>query len=332
MNKIKSKLVYLLFLIPIICILIMIGIFKHDSYVRSTPKVYEEVHIESNRPFWEGSELAKLDEISYFKLNDDLPVLDGATAFYPLYAAFVQAVYPEGKYYYFGDGPVLSTRTANAYKNLLEGKVDIIFCLEPSKTQLKQFQDRNMDIKLVPIGKEAFVFFVNKKNTINNLTIENILGIYSGRIKNWRKLNGQNERMLAYQRPKNSGSQTVLEKIMGDVLIIEPGMEDTMEGMENIINEVAVYRNFNNAIGFSFLLYTTEMVKNDQIKLLTINNIYPSTETIQDNTYPFIEYFYAIYNNTEYKNKNIEPFIEWILSKQGQFLVSKTGYVPINKE
>jgi phosphate transport system substrate-binding protein len=51
-------------------------------------------------------------------------------------------------------------------------------------------------------------------------------------------------------------------------------------------------------------------------------------ETIQNNSYPFTENIYAIYNDTE--NKNIEPFIEWILSKQGQELIFKTGYTPVN--
>jgi phosphate transport system substrate-binding protein len=72
------------------------------------------------------------------------------------------------------------------------------------------------------------------------------------------------------------------------------------------------------------------MVKNDQIKLLSIEGIYPSMETIQDGSYPFSDSFYAIYNDTADKNENIESFIEWMLSSQGQELVSKIGYIPIN--
>jgi phosphate transport system substrate-binding protein len=98
--------------------------------------------------------------------------------------------------------------------------------------------------------------------------------------------------------------------------------------MGDIINKVAVYRNFSNAIGYSFLFYSTEMVKNDQIKLLSIEGIFPSRETIQNGSYPFSDSFYAIYNDTDNKNRNIESFIEWMLSSQGQELVSKTGYIP----
>jgi len=64
---------------------------------------------------------------------------------------------------------------------------------------------------------------------------------------------------------------------------------------------------------------------------LSVDGVYPSRETIQDGTYPFSNSFYAIYIDTNDKNKNIDLFIEWILSEQGQELIEKTGYVPINR-
>ncbi|MCL2793643.1 MAG: hypothetical protein FWD87_11215 [Spirochaetaceae bacterium] len=69
------------------------------------------------------------------------------------------------------------------------------------------------------------------------------------------------------------------------------------------------------------------MVQNDSIKLLSINGISPSIETIQSGDYPFTDYFYAVTTNTE--NENVNKFIEWILSEQGQYLVEKTGYFPL---
>jgi len=106
----------------------------------------------------------------------------------------------------------------------------------------------------------------------------------------------------------------MLEKVMGNIPIIEPRRENVSSGMGDIINQVAVYRNFSNAIGYSFLFYSTEMVKNDQIKLLSIEGVCPSRETIQDGRYPFSDNFYVIYNDTDKKNRSIELFIEWMLS------------------
>ena len=116
---------------------------------------------------------------------------------------------------------------------------------------------------------------------------------------------------------------------MDNVPIMNPRRENVHQGMGGIINQVADYRNFSNAIGYSFLFFSTEMVKNDQIKLLSIDGIYPSIETIQNGSYPFSNNFYAIYIDNDEKNENIELFIEWILSDQGQYLVRGTGYVPL---
>jgi len=344
-NKLKSKLVYLLFLVPIICTATEIGINKnkkqkryeeyieYEKSVKNFPAVDEQsIALHEYRPFSRYNLLAKLDKESSFKLIDNLPVLDGATAFYPVYASFVQAVYPQTYYNYSPHtGVALCSRTEKAYQNLLEGKVDMIFCLEPSDVQLKRFYYDGLTLKLIPIGIEAFVFFVNKENPINNLTIDNIRDIYSGKVTNWKELNGIDQDIMAFQRPKNSGSQTILEKIMGNVSIIEPRMEYVAAGMKEIIESVAAYRNFPHAIGYSFLQFSTEMVKNDKIKLLSIEGIFPSYEAIQDGSYPLSETFYAIYIDSDHKNENIDPFIEWILSSQGQTLVSKTGYIPIHK-
>jgi phosphate transport system substrate-binding protein len=308
-----------------ICGAIIIG---YNNYVHKISAVNEQdVNIYLYQPFSDRQAVAELDETPVLKLIDNLPVLDGATAFYPVYAAFVNAVYPKDEYDP-RDSIVLCSKTTDAYNNLLEEKVDIIFCARPSEEQVKQFSDNGIDINLVPIGKDAFVFFVNKKNIVTNITIENIQGIYSGRIKNWRELGGTNSNMKAFQRPKNSGSQTALEKVMGNIPIIQSRTE-TVSSMEGIINEVAAYRNFNNAIGYSFLHFVTEMVQNNQIKLLSINNVYPSKETIQNGNYPFSDSFYAIYIKKEKMNENIKILIEWILSNQGQELIKRAGYIPI---
>jgi phosphate transport system substrate-binding protein len=343
-NIIKVKTVYLVLFVPAICILSAITIIGYYNYIDKIPTIYEEINLYRYRSSTENNRLAKLDEESDLKLIDNLPVLDGATALYPVYASFAQEVYPKNEYetsdveviypeniYKTSRTQVLCSTTVGAYNNLLEGKVDIIFCAAPSDLQMKQFNDNSINIRLIPIGREAFVFFVNKNNTVDNLTVGNIQEIYSGKIKNWKELNGTNQRIRAFQRPKNSGSQTMLEKVMDNIPIMEPRRENISRGMGDIINQVAVYRNFSNAIGYSFLYYSTEMVKNDQIKLLSIEGIYPSGETIQNGSYPFSDSFYAIFIDADHKNENIELFIEWILSSQGQNLISKTGYIPIRR-
>ena len=86
-------------------------------------------------PFGEDTKAVILNESSTLKIEDNLPVIDGATALYPMYAAFAQAVYPEKEYIPY-DSEVMSNRTGEAYENLINGKVDIIFVAAPSENQL----------------------------------------------------------------------------------------------------------------------------------------------------------------------------------------------------
>ncbi|MBR5293953.1 MAG: substrate-binding domain-containing protein [Oscillospiraceae bacterium] len=295
-------------------------------------------------PFAEGSKAVYLDEESTLKFETPSIDMDGATALYPVYSAFVQAVYPEGKYdiYDFkynedeGYGQVTCTGTIEAYERLIEGKTDIIFCAAPSKDQLALAEASGVQLHLTPIGREAFVFFVNSENPVEGLTVEDIQGIYTGRIKNWRELGGKNQKIRPYQRAENSGSQTALLRLMEGLPLMEPEKEDRIAGMGGIINEVASYRNHKNAIGFSFRFYSTEMVENEQIRLLTLNGVAPTRETIRSGEYPISSNFYAVTASPigepapEESNGDLRAFIDWILSEQGQEIIELTGYVGVS--
>jgi phosphate transport system substrate-binding protein len=291
-------------------------------------RVRDTINLQNYQPFSNNTRAVKLPEPATLRLVENLPRISGATALYPLYASFVQAVYPVGEYPPFGFNPLVSASgTPNAYNSLIRGEVDLIFAAGPSNAQIETAKENGITFILTPIGKEAFVFFVNSRNRVTNLAIEQIIGIYSGRITNWRELGGRWGAIQAFQRPRNSGSQTMLESIMEDETIIEPITENVLDFMLSIIERTADYRNHRNAIGYSFLFFTTRMVQNNSIRLLSIDGVFPTIETIQNNEYPFVDYFYAITTNRE--NENVNNFIDWILSDQGQYIIAQTGYVPL---
>ena len=295
-------------------------------------------------PFAEGTKAVYLDGESTLKFDTPTIDMDGATALYPVYSAFVQAVYPEGKYdiYDFnyneedGYGQVTCTGTIEAYQRLIQGETDIIFCAAPSQDQLDAAAAAGVQLHLTPIGREAFVFFVNSENPVAGLTVEEIQGIYTGEIKNWRELGGKNQKIRPYQRAENSGSQSALLRLMEGLPLMEPEKEDRIAGMGGIITQVASYRNHKNAIGFSFRFYSTEMVENEQIKLLALNGVAPTKETIRSGEYPISSNFYAVTASPigepapEERNADLRALIDWILSEQGQWIIEQTGYVGVN--
>ena len=116
---------------------------------------------------------------------------------------------------------------------------------------------------------------------------------------------------------------------MADTPLMEAPEENVLRGMGGIVRSVADYKNYKNAIGYSFRFYVTAMVPDDQIKLLAVEGIAPTVENIASGSYPLSGQFYAV-RLASNDNPEIDAFIEWILSPQGQELIQKTGYVPLN--
>ena len=288
------------------------------------PRVSEnDFDVSAYQPFMQNNKVAKLDTVSTLKLKNNLPVLDGATALYPLYSAFAETVYPET-----GKNNVKYSNTMNAYKALVKRKVDIIFVASPSTEQLKMAEKAGVELKLTPIAKEAFVFFTNENNSVNDLSTKQLQDIYSGKIKNWNEVGGQNDTIIPFQRNVGSGSQTAFIDFMQGNEIVTPHNDELIFGMGMMISRVADYINYPNSIGFSFRYFTNEMVGNKHIKLLQIDGFLPDIASIKNEIYPLVYDFYAI-TLSDNKKPNVEKLLEWILSEQGQMLIEKTGYCPL---
>lgn len=324
-NKKKHKKIIYRVLIGVIVLSVIIAI--PEIYDKTRPVVQDGyVDTSSYAPFHELSQVVTLKESSTLKIEDKLPIIDGATALYPVYSAFARAVYPE-KEYYQHNSEVMSNRTGEAYENLINGRADIIFVLAPSEQQLAKAERLGKILKLTPIGKEAFVFFVNDKNPVKSLTEDEIKGIYTGDITNWKGVGGKNKAIRAFQRPQDSGSQTALQHFMGDMPIMDPPVENIASLMGTIIDQVSDYKNYNNAIGYTFRYYSTEMTNNNSIRLLAVDGVEPTKDTIRSGEYPITNELYAVTAGSD--NPHVTEFIEWILSEQGQEIVEKTGYVSI---
>ncbi len=192
------------------------GMKKYDDSI--TINTSPNINVHEYLPFEEDSKIVKI-ESKTLKLTEDLPKIDGAAALFPVYSAFVNAVYPETSELY--DGTFEYNNTPEGYQNLAEKNTDIFIGVYPSEDQKAYAEYYGTTYEYTPIGTEAFVFFVHKDNPIDNLTTEQIQGIYSGEITNWKQVGGKNEKIAAFQRNEGSGSQSMLERFMGDTPIME---------------------------------------------------------------------------------------------------------------
>lgn len=180
------------------------------------------------------------------------------------------------------------------------------------------------------IARDAIAVIVHLDNPINELTIEQISGIYSGEIDNWHLLGGEDRPIVRLSRESNSGTHVYfLENVLrmgdkeSDLLFAMNTL--LLPSSEGIIKETS--QNIN-AIGYDGLGYVT-----DEVKVIAVASesggeyIYPSVETVNLGLYPIARELY-MYTNGEPTGKLAE-YMEWIFSTEAQEIVASLKFVPI---
>lgn len=275
--------------------------------------------------------------------EEDMPVLDGAEACYPLYSAFAKAVYKnideielgylDDENYTYTNGKIVSfTNTIDGFDRLVDVKkeyvnsnVDMFFGARPSKEQLEFAKECGVEVEVTPIGKEAFVFFVEQDNFVDDLTSEQIKQIYHGDVDNWNMLGGESRKIVAFQRPDGSGSQTMMQYFMGDISLKEPKQYETVSAMEGVIKEVAQYNNEAGAIGYTFRYFLEGLNQEQGVKMLSIDGVYPTVESVENGSYPLTVDLCLITRKND-TNQNVKRMKDFILSSDGQYIIHQTGY------
>lgn len=315
--------------------------YKNQNHDFGYMNGFSSIDLSDYTPYSDSGKLIELDHEPEFMIENkaDMPVLDGAEACYPVYSAVAKALYKdidviEKEYldaYQDENGTIVTFyNTAVGFERLLSGDVDMFFGAKPSQSQLALAESEGVELEYTAIGKEAFVFFVNKDNKVDGLTSEEIRKIYHGDITNWKNIGGMNEEIIAFQRPECSGSQSMMVHFMGDVALKEPLTYEMESAMMGIIEEVAEYHNEAGAIGYSFRYFLEGLNQVEGVKMLSIDGVYPSIESIKNEEYPVITSLYCITVKGN-ENENVQKVLDFLLSEDGQYIIEKTGYSTVSK-
>ncbi|MFC5271212.1 phosphate ABC transporter substrate-binding protein [Adhaeribacter terreus] len=208
---------------------------------------------------------------------------------------------------------------------LEEGTTDMAMASRDLKTEEKlKFKTAKKDIKEALIAYDALSVVVNPANKVNELTREQLEGIFTGKITNWKEVGGADEKIVAYSRETSSGTyeffkEHVLDKknYANNILM--------MPATGSIVQSVGQTK---GAIGYIGLAYETKEVKAlkvsyDQGKTF----VAPGVDAAKDKTYPISRPLYFFYDATS--ESKVKPFIDYVMSEEGQKIVLETGYVPL---
>ena len=258
---------------------------------------------------------------------DTLPVVDGALALEPFY----DAVFAELLGMSVEDAKLFlpCNNTPGAYKNLTEGKSDMIFCALPSEEQIETAKQAGVEFEYHTILSGGFVFFVNKDNPVDSVTQQQLKDIVSGKIKNWKEVGGDDEPIVLFQRNEGSGSQTGLYRyVLPKDQVMEPILELRVDDMMGAIDRVVDYDNGKGAMSFSYYYYVVNMHTSDQIKLLGIDGVIPSDETISKGQYPFLNFSQIVTRKDLPEDSIVRDIIAWVQGENGARIARENGYVP----
>lgn len=273
----------------------------------------------------------------------NFPRLDGSTSTMPLTASIVCEIFEVPCHWFDGiDGfrylvPELSDAeeipsiahhgTHDAYVNLIEKEADLIFVARrSSQDELELAAKAGVQLEVDPIALDAFVFILNEDNPVESLTISEIQDIYTGKITNWLEVGGEDAEIHPYQRNENSGSQ----ELMRTLVMKELRMVDAPEMiLPKMMAPIYAVSDDINGIGYSVYYFEQFMAPNELIKVIAVDGIQPTQETIKSLHYPFTTEVYLATRNDLPGESIANQLREWMLSPLGQVVIAESGYVPL---
>jgi phosphate transport system substrate-binding protein len=211
---------------------------------------------------------------------------------------------------------------------LINGTTDVCESSRPMKE--KEIADlkakRGKDALELPVAVDGLAVYVHESNPINELTLAQIKAIYTGAVKNWKDVGGNDERIILYSRENNSGTYVYFKEHVLENADYFPTAQ-TLPGTAAVINAVAKDR---RGIGYGGIAYG-KGIKHLRVKKdANSPAVEPSMENVLAAKYPISRYLYWYLAGQP--TGDIKAFAEWVVSKQGQEVVEKVGYYPLNEK
>lgn len=197
-----------------------------------------------------------------------------------------------------------------------EGRCDIGLSSRDLKDEEKQ-----SGLKGTVVALDGIAIVVNPENTVEDLTVEQIADLYTGKITNWKDIGGKDAPVVLIGREAASGTRDGFESITKTKDSCKYSQELSSTG--DVIQTVA---SNPNAIGYASLASVKETVK-----ALKVNSVAPSIATVQDGTYKIQRDFVFVTKEGKELSKAAQSFFDWVVSGKADSLIEKAGAVPVSR-
>ena len=208
---------------------------------------------------------------------------------------------------------------------LINGGTDICQASRPIKnSEIDKLKERfNTKGVEIPVARDGISIYLNEENKVSELTLDQVKGIYTGQITNWKDVGGEDAKILLYGRENSSGTYRFLKDnvLMGADFAAQT---QTLPGTGAIVNAISKDK---YGIGYGGAAYA-KGVKYCKVKKDAQTPGYePNLENVKSGNYPISRYLFWYLRNKP--TGEVKKLVDWVLSEQGQQIVSKVGYFPV---
>ncbi|MDY6148071.1 MAG: phosphate ABC transporter substrate-binding protein [Porphyromonas sp.] len=191
-------------------------------------------------------------------------------------------------------------------------------------SERQKLKQMNRTVREVVVAYDALAVVVHPSNKISKLTRKQLEDIFTGKIRNWKEVGGADLKIIPYSRETSSGTYEFFKEIVLK-------NKNYMNGIMSMPATGAIIQSVSQtpgAIGYVGLAYLNRKVKPlavsfDSSKKYTT----PSIASAKNKTYPIVRPLYYYYDSRA--ETKVKPFIDYVLSGQGQKIVSEIGFVEV---
>jgi len=175
----------------------------------------------------------------------------------------------------------------------------------------------------IPVARDGLSVYVNAANSVKTLNMEQLRLIFTGKVTNWKEVGGKDAKIILYSRENSSGTYVFFkEHVLKNADYAQRAQ--SMPGTAAVVNAVSKEK---NGIGYGGAAYAkgikvVPIKKDDSSAAIT-----PDLAHVQDGSYPLSRPLFFYTRNQP--AGEIKTFIDWVLSKEGQDIVTKVGYFPV---
>ena len=180
--------------------------------------------------------------------------------------------------------------------------------------------EKKEGLKETNIAYDGIAIITHKNNKLKNITMNQIKDIYTGKITNWKEIGGKDAPIVVVSREEGSGTRDAFQEIVGynsTELVKEAQISD---GNGNIKSTVS---SNENAIGFTSFSYV-----DNSVNALDVDQISPTSQNSKNGDYKLARPFLLVYKEKAL-SENGKKFIDYILSEEGQKIVSEEGLISV---